>query len=431
MALRGTARHLSDLARLAEKTTVPAAVSIVERFMRATVAERAAQLSQLQSEALARDVLGAAVAHHRSGIDAVLAARAACLEHAGRPWAHSVDAAALRVLAPLYGPRLTALHQLAWDDAAPEHIRVLAATARSAETVHEAGSDAEWQAAFGERRMVHAIAHLAAPDRLLAVLYSALLPRIPASMAEVARESGAGLTSGAGQWAVSGASPLRTPAGETCRAAVFYSVSSPDPLLRGLGLGRRIIFDVAHLISVRRPDVTHFATLSPIPGFVPWLRAAVGASPEARLRPSEAEAVERAAVLVRRDASGRGGLPTTDDLAALLRSGRAWFDHREARELLRPCLERLCVLYLTGGGGAPRCSVAAFHLRNGASMGRLCWSADAAGPAVGGAAGMMVNYVYSESGAAGLEATADRAARFAAEPAAVLAEQAPTLAGGE
>lgn len=423
-------RGLTDVARA---KTIPAAVSAVEAFMRATLEKRAEQLAQFSSVDGAHEACTAAVVASRSGIDAVLAARAVCLvpEYSHNSWARTVNLATLRTLRPLFGPRLTALYQLAWDDSAPQHIRGLAVAARSSETVHAADTDAAWQVKFGERRMVHALAHLTAPEGLLAVIYSALLPTLPASMATIDRDSGLGLSSGAAQWAISGSSPLHC-RGVPCRTAVFYSVSSPNPLLNGLGLGRRVLFDVASLISVRRPDVTHFATLSPIPGFVAWL---VGAAKKLVLTPEESEAVAAARFKAHATAppvsSSTQGLSDVQELAWLLTSGRAWFDNQEVRMLLQPCLFRLCVEYLKSikdESNLPLCPVATFHLRNGAKMARVCWAADSSDICLASSAGLMVNYVYSETGAAGLHATAARAMLFAESPRAVLAAQAPELA---
>jgi len=61
-------------------------------------------------------------------------------------------------------------------------------------------------------------------------------------------------------------------------------------------------------------------------------------------------------------------------------------------------------------------------------MGRLCWGADASSTGLARSAGLMVNYVYSRTGAEGLRTTmTDAAERYAREPAAVLAEQRPEV----
>ena len=74
------------------------------------------------------------------------------------------------------------------------------------------------------------------------------------------------------------------------------------------------------------------------------------------------------------------------------------------------------------------CRVAAFHLGNGARLGRICGGADTTPGGLKRSAGFMVNYVYSESGGGGLKETMeDRAPRFASEPLKVLGEQAPSL----
>ncbi|KAL1219277.1 hypothetical protein V5N11_028899 [Cardamine amara subsp. amara] len=55
----------------------------------------------------------------------------------------------------------------------------------------------------------------------------------------------------------------------TC--ALFYSISSTQPGLAGINLGKFLIKRVITLVKKDMPHVSKFATLSPIPGFMQWL----------------------------------------------------------------------------------------------------------------------------------------------------------------
>lgn len=406
----------------------------------------------------------------------------------------AVDHACAALLRPLHAPQLLHCTQLSLR---PEHAELLR-QARESETVQRAASEEAFAAKFGPGRQVHALVHAGAPDTLLAILYSAILPRLPSSVREVDRHSGfaraavAGADAEAdapstGQWslsqeAVGAMQPPRS-------AIAFYSVSTPHPATRGLQLGRRIIYSVAAATAAACPSIRTFATLSPIPGFTQWLRAspqvvgallahgahsgdgahrahgpssvslhaaaAAAAAGEHGSHHEDAAAVIQAASLLlgpeHRDvdcsdsAGGRGGdgpqahshaHPHTATaaraasalLAVLAHPG--WYSNAAVRELLRKPLLRLCQHYLLlhGRGGGALCHVAAFHLSNGAAMGRILWAADESADGIARSAGLMVNYVYSTDGLEGLHATmTEGAPAYARSPSEVLATQKPEI----
>ena len=53
--------------------------------------------------------------------------------------------------------------------------------------------------------------------------------------------------------------------------AIFYSVNSPHNSLTGLDLATQLIIRVKDELKIKYPSLVFFSTLSPIPGFVPWL----------------------------------------------------------------------------------------------------------------------------------------------------------------
>jgi len=55
------------------------------------------------------------------------------------------------------------------------------------------------------------------------------------------------------------------------KCAIFYSVNSPHNSLTGLDLATQLIIRVKEELKIKHPSLVFFSTLSPIPGFVPWL----------------------------------------------------------------------------------------------------------------------------------------------------------------
>lgn len=166
------------------------------------------------------------------------------------------------------------------------------------------------------------------------------------------------------------------------------------------------------------PPATRIATLSPLPGFLPWLRAMGregngGAGSSARkleFRREEVEATQGAAAAAkggrRGGASGDGEKPLSL-LLSTLEDGNDGGDGSDDRpfpsELLRPVLLRLATRFvaLETVRRLPLDPVARFHAANGAALARLCWRAvdSLESPrktrgVLSESAGIMVNYSY-------------------------------------
>jgi len=135
------------------------------------------------------------------------------------------------------------------------------------------------------------------------------------------------------------------------RCAVFYSITSCQPGLRGISFGNFLIKQVAEDLHSELPNLKVFATLSPIPGLRAWATKKLGAA-----APQTADAI----------ASSR------DKLESLA----AWYLTRE------------------WSAGQAADSVARFHLGNGARLERLDWMADPSDRGMAQSFGLMVNYVY-------------------------------------
>ncbi len=129
------------------------------------------------------------------------------------------------------------------------------------------------------------------------------------------------------------------------RCAVFYSITSCQPGLKGVSFGNFLIKQVASDLHAELPNLKLFATLSPVPGLRAWVKRRIG-----DIDIGQREQIEALA---------------------------AWYLTREWEDghVLDP--------------------VARFHLGNGARLERLNWNADASARGLAQSFGLMVNYVYA------------------------------------
>ena len=162
--------------------------------------------------------------------------------------------------------------------------------------------------------------------------------------------------------------------------AVFYSISNCQPGLRGVSLGNFLIKNVVDVLSREFPRLKRFCTLSPIPGFVPWLElllASDGTGQSQALR----QALKAVAAGLGADYTRFAGDPT------------------QAVGRLAPFkvpLTQLCATYLLqrSNGELALDPVARFHLHNGAKLERINWSANISKKGLRESLGLMVNYLY-------------------------------------
>ncbi|HRE14544.1 MAG TPA: malonyl-CoA decarboxylase [Usitatibacteraceae bacterium] len=147
------------------------------------------------------------------------------------------------------------------------------------------------------------------------------------------------------------------------RCAVFYSITSCQPGLKGISFGNFLIKQVAEDLHAELPNLKVFATLSPVPGFRSWLKTRF-ASHDAALA-GLWEAIES------------GDRLPADDCDDLLASLAAHYLTREWKE------------------GQALDPVARFHLGNGARLERVNARADTSPKGLRQSLGVMVNYAYS------------------------------------
>lgn len=146
------------------------------------------------------------------------------------------------------------------------------------------------------------------------------------------------------------------------RTAVFYSISNCQRGLKGVSFGNFLIKQVAAELKRDFPHLRTFVTLSPVTGFMAWLR---------RTCPGD---------------------PLLVDLAR-----PHWHADAALAAQLRPALNDRIAEYLLEAqntSGRPADPVTRFHLGNGASIEEVRWLGDTSEKGLGNSAGFMVNYLY-------------------------------------
>jgi malonyl-CoA decarboxylase len=155
---------------------------------------------------------------------------------------------------------------------------------------------------------------------------------------------------------------------ERARTAVFYSISNTQRGLGGISFGSFLIKQVVEELRRELPKLDNFVTLSPVPGFMQWLKQA-------------------------------NDVPVSDEDRTLLENldKPDWFKDAELGGQLRAALEPLAAHYFLKARtpkGRLIDSVARFHLGNGARLERIDWMGDLSPKGLRESAGIMVNYLY-------------------------------------
>ena len=155
---------------------------------------------------------------------------------------------------------------------------------------------------------------------------------------------------------------------DRARTAVFYSISNTQRGLGGISFGSFLIKQVVEELRRELPKLENFVTLSPVPGFMQWLKQA----PD---------------------------VPVSDEERTLLEplDNPDWVENPELAAQLRAVVEPLAAHYFLKARTAKGRlidSVARFHLGNGARLERIDWLGDLSPKGLRESAGIMVNYLY-------------------------------------
>lgn len=253
-----------------------------------------------------------------------------------------------RLLAGWFDVGLLDLREITWQSPAALLEKLIAY-----EAVHEIRSWNDLKNRLDSDRRCFAFFHYKMPDEPLIFVEVALVNTIADNVHALLDENAASVDA------------------QKANTAVFYSISNAQVGLSGISFGNFLIKRVVDKLSRDLPNIRHFATLSPIPGFGKWLEQKIAAADSSLI-----------------------GAEETRTLSYLSDSG--WYTDPAKAEKLKPVLMRLCAHYLTTEKRKQLAldPVAHFHLTNGAVMERLNWLADTSPKGLRQSAGMMVNYLY-------------------------------------
>ena len=169
--------------------------------------------------------------------------------------------------------------------------------------------------------------------------------------------------------------------------AIFYSISNCQDGLRGISFGNFLIKQVVEVLRAELPNLTRFATLSPIPVFSRWLEGRFKLGLPATLSDAEKNTLLE-----------QTGLTEASDgeLLQEVLEAADWRHSQEAIAIIKPLLLRLCAHFLCQSpkGLARTDPVARFHLGNGAKLERINWGANLSERGIKESYGLMVNYLY-------------------------------------
>lgn len=346
----GTDRHAVDRA-------VSSLISAADGDERPRAEARLREALVPRRERLLRRFIGV-----EGGLPFLIDLREALLELRGDdPALRGLDAELRDLLTGWFDVGLLRLERLTWDSPASLLEKLIAY-----EAVHPITSWDDLRGRLGPGRRCYAFLHPAVPAEPLIFVEVALTRGIPAQLPPLLDHATARHDD------------------DEADTAVFYSISNAQRGLAGVSLGDFLIKRVVEEVRAERPEIREFATLSPIPGFRPWLEAALrdDLSPltpgeRAHLRPDD----PRTADARLREVLDRPG----------------WLHDAEAVPAVRPVLERLAAHYLLEVRRRGRAAdpVAHFHLSNGARVERLDWGANPSPAGLERSYGLMVNYRYS------------------------------------
>lgn len=325
---------------------------------------------------------------HHDGLKLLVILRAdllSMLSKENAPSVRSLESYLKEKLITWLSPAALELHQITWDDSASLLEKIVAY-----EAVHPIRNLLDLKRRLSVGRRCFGYLHPAIPGEPLIFIEVALLKEIAKSIQEVL-------------WDV----PPTPECDATC--ALFYSISSTQPGLSGINLGKFLIKRVVDLLRKEMPHITVFATLSPIPGYMQWLLSKLAS--QLKLMEIESESTgtpistfkenllieeEEKMILdsVNEYDEGRNAIEVLYNL--LSSTNKEWTKSDQLLTTLQPILMRLCARYLLKEKkrGKALDVVANFHLQNGAMVERINWMGDNSEKGIQQSGGIMVNYVY-------------------------------------
>jgi len=295
------------------------------------------------------------------GTAAVLGLRRVLLKRLRKqPALQVIEADLLHLLSSWFNPGFLQMRRVDWNSPAQLLEKII-----HHEAVHTIDGWDDLRRRLQPDRRCFAFFHPQLPAEPLIFVEVALLPELPPAIAPLIDKA---------------STPL---AAEGARVAAFYSISNCEPGLRGVSLGNFLIKTVAQQLQRELPRLRSFGTLSPIPGFAPWLLA----DPDLAALPG----LKRPAVAELQAARARLVALCGGELDALCSPAI----HKAMGRDDEAALQSLCSAYLLCLSATPAGDpVARFHLDNGARLERLNGRGNMSAAGLRQSFGMMVNYLY-------------------------------------
>ena len=221
------------------------------------------------------------------------------------------------------------------------------------EAVHEIDGWEDLRRRLDKDRRCFAFFHPALPDEPLIFVEVALVKGLAGSVQPLLEKDGARLD------------PAKAD------TAIFYSISNCQDGLKGISFGNFLIKQVVAELSAEMPNLKHFSTLSPVPGFMKWLTSTKG------------------------KAGGLSAGKVTKVKKLLL--DQEWYANDDVAAQVKEPLEQLIAHYLVNekSRDRPLDPVSRFHLGNGARLERINWLGDISANGLRQSSGLLVNYYYS------------------------------------
>lgn len=239
------------------------------------------------------------------------------------------------------------------------------------EAVHPVRGLSDFRKRLGPLRRCFYFSHEALPRNPLVMVHVALVDEIADSVQEITKRG--------------------APTGkeEDQTTAIYYSITSTQPGLSGIDLGNMLIKKVATKLQKDVPSVTTHSTLSPIPGFRPWLIRNLKGNSEYPSIMNE-KVVNWISDISEREINE---VEATETLLKVISNEKT---KKEQLNAIQHILMYACAHYLCNAkrNGMALNSVANFHIRNGAELYRLNWNGDTSHRGINNSFGIMVNYRY-------------------------------------
>lgn len=233
------------------------------------------------------------------------------------------DSSLLSLFKSWFNPSFLVLEKIDWSTPANILEKII-----EYEAVHEINSWDDLRARLApEDRRCFAFFHPLIPDEPLIFVEVALCNEIPKSINEVIKIDRDVIEY------------------KDINTAVFYSISNCQDGLSGISFGNFLIKKVAHKLKKELDDLNRFVTLSPVPGFVRWLKTK--------------------------------SLENSLDDNTLMTQALIYLTESEREDNL------------------PNDPVAKFHLGNGAILEQINLNADESAKGIAQSKGLMVNYLYN------------------------------------